>query len=83
MSQPQYSPLTTAELGLVLFAANEGYLDDIDVDKIGDFEAAMRDYANSEKSDFMSSLNDSGGYNDEIVSEMRGLIEDFKSKSTW
>ena len=83
MSQPQYSPLTTGELGLVLFAANEGYLDDVDVTKIGDFETALRSYANSEKTDFMNSLNESGGYSDDIAAELRSLIEDFKSNSAW
>ena len=83
MSQPQYSPLSTAELGLVLFAANEGFLDDIDVAKVGDFESALRAYANSEKSELMTTVNESGKYNDDIAGEMRSLIEDFKSKSTW
>ncbi|PWQ94525.1 F0F1 ATP synthase subunit alpha [Leucothrix arctica] len=83
MSQAQYSPLSTSELGLVLFAANEGFLDDIEVAKVGDFEAALRSYANAEKSEFMTSVNESGKYNDEIAAEMRSLIEDFKSKSTW
>ena len=83
MSQAQYSPLSTAELGLVLFAANEGFLDDIEVAKVGDFESALRTYANSEKSEFMASVNESGKYDDEIAGEMRSLIEDFKSKSTW
>jgi len=83
MSQAQYSPLTTGELGLVLYAANEGFLDDVEVNKVGDFESALRAYANSEKSDFMASINESGSYSDEIAGEMRSLIEDFKSNSTW
>jgi F-type H+-transporting ATPase subunit alpha len=83
MSQPQYSPLSTAELGLVLFAANEGFLDDIEVAKVGDFESALRAYANAEKSELMTTVNESGKYNDDVAGEMRSLIEDFKSKSTW
>ena len=83
MSQAQYSPLSTSELGLVLFAANEGFLDDIEVSKVGDFEEALRAYAGSEKSEFMASVNESGKFNDDIAGEMRSLIEDFKSKSTW
>ena len=34
MKQPQYSPLSTCDMGISLFAANEGYLDDVDVNKI-------------------------------------------------
>ncbi|PID45655.1 MAG: F0F1 ATP synthase subunit alpha [Proteobacteria bacterium] len=83
MSQAQYSPLTTAELGLSLFAANEGFLDDVEVSKVGDFESALRAYANAEKSDFLASINESGKYDDSVADEMRSLIEDFKANSTW
>ena len=83
MTQLQYSPLKTGEMAFSLFAANEGFLDDVDVAKVTDFEAAMLSYIRTEKSDFLDSLNESGDYNDEIVSEMRSALEDFKSKGTW
>ncbi|MGK0269919.1 MAG: F-type H+-transporting ATPase subunit alpha [Cocleimonas sp.] len=83
MTQLQYSPLKTGEMAFSLFAANEGFLDDVDVTKITDFEASMLSYMRAEKTDFLNSLNDSGAYNDEIVSEMRSALEDFKSKGTW
>jgi len=83
MNQPQYSPLSTAELGFTLFAANEGFLDDIDVDKISAFEAAMLAHLRSDHEDFLNEVNESGDYNDEIADKMRGILENFKSTSTW
>ena len=83
MTQAQYSPLKTGELAFSLFAANEGFLDDIEVNKVTDFEAAMLSYVRTEKVDFLNALNDSGDYNDEIVAEMRSALEDFKSKGAW
>ncbi len=83
MTQPQYSPLKTGELAFSLFAANEGFIDDVEVNKVTDFEAAMLSYIRTEKTDFLKALNESGDYNDEIVAEMRSALEDFKSKSTW
>jgi len=83
MTQLQYSPLKTGEMAFSLFAANEGYLDDIDVDKVSDFEAAMLSYIRTEKTDFVNSLNETGNYNDDIVSEMISALDDFKSKGTW
>ena len=44
MKQKQYSPLSVAEIGIVLYAANEGYLKDIEVAKVGDFEASLLSY---------------------------------------
>jgi len=83
MTQKQYSPLKTGELAFTLFAANEGFLDDIDVAKVGDFEAAMLSYVRAEKADFLDSINESGDYSDEIASEMKSALEDFKSKGAW
>ena len=83
MNQPQYSPLSTAELGFTLFAANEGFLDDIDVSKISAFEAAMLAHLRSDHEDFLNEINESGDYNDEIADKMRGILESFKSTSTW
>jgi F-type H+-transporting ATPase subunit alpha len=83
MTQKQYSPLKTGELAFSLFAANEGFIDDVEVAKVGDFEAAMLAYVRSEKSDFLDSLNDSGDFDDEIAAEMKSTLEDFKSKGAW
>jgi F-type H+-transporting ATPase subunit alpha len=66
-----------------LFAANEGFLDDVDLEKITDFEASMLSYMRTEKTDFLNSLNDTGSYNDDIVAEMKAALEAFKSKGTW
>ena len=83
MKQKQYSPLSIAEMGLSLFAANEGFLDDIDVTKIVDFEEALHSYANSNAADLMADVNSTGNFNDEIAGKMRETIEKFKSTSTW
>ncbi len=83
MNQPQYSPLSTAELGMTLFAANEGFLDDIDIDKISDFESALLAHLRSDQTEFLDKINESGDYNDDIADEMRGILERFKSSSTW
>ena len=83
MTQAQYSPLKTGELAFSLFAANEGFIDDVEVNKVSDFEAAMLSYVRTEKTEFLDALNESGDYNDDIVTEMRSTLEDFKSKGAW
>ncbi len=75
--------MSIAEMGVVLFAANEGFLEDVDLDKVLDFEAALVEYMNSEHGDFMSEVNSSGAYNDDVVSTMRGAIEQFKKTQTY
>ena len=63
MKQKQYSPQNVAEMGLMVFCANEGHLDDVVVDKIGDFESALLAFANSEYADTMSAIAESGDWN--------------------
>lgn len=83
MKQSQYSPLSVAEMGVVLYAANEGYLKEIEINKIGDFESAMLSYMNSEHADLMSSINESGDYNDDIEATFKSALDKFVETQTW
>ncbi len=83
MKQGQYSPMSTAEMGLVIYAANEGFLKDVEVNKIQAFEAALLSYANSEYSELMSKVNEKGDYNGEIAASLKECIESFKSSQAW
>ena len=83
MKQKQYSPMTVAEQAVSLYAANEGYLDDVDVAKIVDFEAAMQAYMKSNNADLLAKINESGDYNDEIEGALKTALDKFKESSTW
>ena len=83
MKQKQYSPLSIAEMATSLFAANEGFLDDVDANKIVDFEAALLSYMNSSQSALVNKINESGDWNDDIAAEMKAAIEDFKANNAF
>ena len=83
MKQKQYSPQSVAEMGLVLYAADEGFLNDVEVAKIGDFEDALLSYMHAEHGDLMKSIVESGDYNDEIGATFKSALETFKSTQTW
>ncbi|QTR51459.1 F0F1 ATP synthase subunit alpha [Candidatus Thiothrix anitrata] len=83
MKQPQFSPLSVAEMAFSLFAANEGFLDDVDAKKIVDFEAAMLSYLRSSEKALLDKINEKGDFNDEIAGAMKTALETFKSKNTW
>ena len=83
MKQKQYAPMTVAEMGVVLFAAGEGYLEDIEVGKVLDFESALISYMNSEHGNFMAEVNENGAYTDEIVESMKSAVDTFKTTQTW
>ena len=83
MKQPQFSPLSVAEMAFSLYAANEGFLDDVDAKKIVDFEAAMLSYLRSSEKALLDKINEKGEFNDEIAGAMKTALETFKSKNTW
>ncbi|MFT5420209.1 MAG: F-type H+-transporting ATPase subunit alpha [Candidatus Endobugula sp.] len=83
MKQKQYTPLSTAEMGVVLYAANEGYLKDVAVAKLGSFESALLSYMASEHAELMNDISKSGTYNDDIAGTFKTAIEAFKATQTW
>jgi F-type H+-transporting ATPase subunit alpha len=83
MKQAQYSPMSVAEMAVSLFAANEGYLDDVDVKKIVDFESALHGYMNSSQKALMDQINETADYNPEIEQSLHDALKDFKANHTW
>ena len=83
MKQPQYAPQNVAEMGVVLYAANAGHLKGMPLEKIGDFEAALLSYMNSEHGELMSKVADTGAWDDEIESSFKSAIEKFKETQTY
>ncbi|MBN2886502.1 MAG: F0F1 ATP synthase subunit alpha [Chromatiaceae bacterium] len=83
MKQMQYSPMSVAQMAISLFAANEGYLDDVDVKKVVDFEQALQGYMKSQQGALLDTINASGDFSDEIQQAMHAALKDFKANNTW
>jgi F-type H+-transporting ATPase subunit alpha len=83
MKQKQYSPQSIAEMGIMLYAANEGFLKDVEADKIGAFEDALLSYMHAEHGELMGKVVETGAWDDEIEGAFKGAIESFKSTQTW
>jgi len=83
MKQNQYSPMSVAQMAVSLFAANEGFLDDLEVNKVRDFEDALQSYLGSEQAGLMAKINEKGDFNDEIKQGMTAAIESFIKTSSW
>ncbi len=83
MKQKQYSPMSIAQQAFSLLAANKGYLDDVEVNKVVDFEEALQAYLKSNAAELLDEINRTGDFNDEIEAKMIAAIEKFKATSTW
>lgn len=83
MKQKQYAPLSIADMALSLFSAEKGYLKDVELNKVLDFEASLHSYMNSEHAELMGNINASGDYNKDIEASLADALEKFKSTQTW
>jgi len=83
MKQNQYAPLSVAEMAVSLFAAEKGYLKDVELNKVLDFESALHSYMLSEKAELMDNINQSGNYNDDIESQLTEAFDSFKATQSW
>ena len=83
MKQKQYAPLSIAEMGVLLYAGNEGHLQDVEVAKTGAFESALLGYMRAECAEVMQAIEADGDWNDEREAAFKSAIDTFKSTQTW
>ena len=83
MKQKQYSPLSVAEMALSLFAANEGFIDPVPVNKVVDYEEALHDFARTNNAEILEKINESGDYDDDIAESLKGVCEAFSEQGAY
>jgi len=81
--QAENSPMSVAEMGVVLYAVNEGYLKEVEVEKVKDFESSLLSFMGSEYSDLMKEISDSGDYNKEVEKTFKEALDKFVSTQSW
>lgn len=83
LKQKQYSPLSVGDMAVSLYAAEKGYLDDVELNKVVDFEEALHAYMRSKQVELLTQINETGDYNGEIDKGLAAAIADFKKNQTW
>ncbi len=83
MKQPQYSPMSVAEMAISLYAVNEGYLDDIEVEDAVPFETALHAHAHANAAELMEQIDRTGAYDEEIQAGLKALLEEFKASGAY
>lgn len=83
MKQKQYSPQSIAEMGLLVYAADNSYLNEVPIEKIGDYEAALISYAHAEHSELMNGVAESGDWNDQTENSFKALLDAFAKTQTY
>jgi F-type H+-transporting ATPase subunit alpha len=83
LKQKQYAPMSVAQQSISLFAADRGFMDDVEIEKIGSFESALHAYLTSEYADLEKSINETGDWNDEVEKQFTEILESFKKTQTY
>jgi len=83
MKQPQYSPLSVAEMATTLYAVNSGFTDKVDDKKLQAFEKGLHAHMRTNYADLMDKINETGEWNDEIEAELKKAVEEFATTGSY
>merc|ERR1712007_25599 len=79
MKQPQFSPMTVANMAMSLFAVEKGYLDDVALKDIVSFEKDLQDFVSSSHSDVLNNVNEKFNYDKEVENKFHEIVKEFKN----
>lgn len=79
LKQPQYQPMPVEKQVEIIFAGNEGYLDDIPLESIGRFEKGLHQFMTDKYPDVGQSVHSSGALDKDAEAKLRKGIEEFKA----
>ena len=83
MKQAQYSPLSVAGMAISLYAVNEGYLDDVEVENVVPFEAALHAHARANAEELMETIDRTGAYDEDVQAGLKTLLDEFKASGAY
>ncbi|HXG63538.1 MAG TPA: F0F1 ATP synthase subunit alpha [Blastocatellia bacterium] len=82
LKQPQYSPMPVEKQVLVIWAGNQGFLDDIALEDVKKFEQGLLTFVENARGSLLEKIRERKALDDEIRNEMRAAIAEFKERFT-
>lgn len=79
LKQPPYSPIPAEKQALIIFAGNEGYLDDLPVSAVVQFEADLYPFIDASYPKILENIRTTSKIDDETMGMMKKAIEEFKT----
>jgi F-type H+-transporting ATPase subunit alpha len=83
MKQAQYAPLSIAELGLSVYAAEKGYLDDLAVNQVLPFEKGLHAFMHQNHADLMKTIVATGNWDKDIEATFKASLDEYKKTGSW
>jgi len=79
LKQPPYSPIPAEKQALIIFAGNEGYLDDLPVSAVVQFESDLYPFIDASYPQILENIRTTSKIDDETMGMMKKAIEEFKT----
>jgi len=76
--QPQYQPVPVEVQAAVLWTVQNGFMEDVPVERIKDFQGKLSDYLTSRKSELMSRIAKERALSDAIAADLKTVVTEFK-----
>jgi len=76
--QNQYSPMPVEIQVVVLWASQNGFVDDVAVDKIKDFQGKLVDFISTRKADLLTKIRNEKAISDALGAELKAAVNEFK-----
>ncbi len=78
LKQTQYSPVPVENQVVIMYAVTNGFLDDIPVESVRDFETKLYDYLNSVHPEVPQRIREKKALDDELTQQLKDTITEFK-----
>ncbi|MBU3694521.1 MAG: F0F1 ATP synthase subunit alpha [Rhodocyclaceae bacterium] len=79
LKQPQYAPLSVSRMGVTLFAVTRGYMDDVDVKRVLEFEKGLHSFLESSHADLMKKLESTRDLDGDAEKALKAAVETYKA----
>ncbi|UCF35377.1 MAG: F0F1 ATP synthase subunit alpha [Acidobacteriota bacterium] len=80
LKQPQYRPLAVEKQILVIFAGTQGYLDDIELADVGEFEQGLLEFLETTQGSLLSAIREKKELTEELTSRVRSALDEYKQR---
>ncbi len=83
LKQPQYTPLSVAEMAIAWFVVDKGFMDEVELKKVCDFELAFRSYLHDQHHALIDEINTNPVLTDGVVEKITAAVEAFKKTQAY
>ena len=78
LKQPQYQPMPVEKQVLVIWAATNGYIDDVPIEDVRRFESELLQFVENSHPGLLQAIKEKKALSDEIVADLKQALADFK-----